>query len=573
MTSSSARRGLWFILATAVALPTLMAGRVGEDAAQLLASEGSSPWTFAFPRFDSFVFSDGQRDHVAALRNYGALPYWTRLDFKVAFWRPLSSVLIYFDAVLLAGSALLAHVHSILWSLMLVALVGLLLRRIVGPSLAGLALILFALDDARAIPTIWLANRNALVAAVFGVAAIVFHLKWREQHHKPSLLLSLLAMVLALLGGESALGFAAYIAAYELVAAPGTMGRRIKALAPIALASLGWLVAYKALGYGAHASTLYVDPFAQPLDWLTNLGPRLSVMFAGAIIGFPADLWMMADARAFLVIGAAALVAGFGAYLFKAGQDLTHEERRHLRWLVFGAGLSLLPATSTSPSIRLLLPASLGGCVAVAVVLRHAWEKRRAALAIAVGLGFFHLLIAPLFWIGLSYAFKLAADRGDRIQAALEADLDPSKVSDQRLINLWSDPFAMMSAPAHWRMSGAPMPRAWWTLSLAPGEHRYTRTAADTLELELANGRLLTNELEYFCRPPGSEPFSSVALEGMRAEVVDRDAEGVRRVRFIFDRSLDDPSLVLIRWDNGVMRRLPTPKVGSAFVATPADAV
>lgn len=151
---NSSRRGLWLALAVAVALalPSLLVGRVGEDAAQLLGSEGSSPWPLAFSRYDSFVFSDGQPAHVAALRNYGAMPYWTRLDFKVAFWRPLSSVLIRVDSGLLASSAILAHLHSILWSLLLVVMVGLLLRRLIGPSLAGLALIVFALDDGRAIP-------------------------------------------------------------------------------------------------------------------------------------------------------------------------------------------------------------------------------------------------------------------------------------------------------------------------------------------------------------------------------------------------------------------------------------
>ena len=226
-------------------------------------------------------------------------------------------------------------------------------------------------------------------------------------------------------------------------------------------------------------------------------------------------------------------------------------------------------AVAAAASIRLLLAAGLGGCVAVAVVLRHAWKKRGAALALAFVLVFFHLVVAPFSWLGLTYAFKLGTERGERIEVALEADLDKSKVSGQRLISLWSDPFAMMSAPARWHMSGGPLPKAWWTLSLAPGEHHYTRVAADTLELELANGRLLTNELEHFCRPPGSEPFTSVALEGMRAEVVDRDAEGIRRVRFKFDRSLDDPSLVLIHWENGVMRRLPAPEVGSAFIVIP----
>ena len=61
------------------------------------------------------------------------------------------------------------HAQSLVWLAGTVLIAGLLYRRIEAvPWVAGLAVLLYAVDDARAAPASWIANRNALVASVFG---------------------------------------------------------------------------------------------------------------------------------------------------------------------------------------------------------------------------------------------------------------------------------------------------------------------------------------------------------------------------------------------------------------------
>ena len=90
-----------------------------------------------------------------------------------------------------------------------------------GLACLALALLVFTLDSSHTWPVAWIANRNALVAAVPALLGLVAHLRWREQGWRPGLPLSMLGLGVGLLGGEAALGVFAYVGAYELVGARG----------------------------------------------------------------------------------------------------------------------------------------------------------------------------------------------------------------------------------------------------------------------------------------------------------------------------------------------------------------
>ena len=87
----------------------------------------------------------------------------------------------------------------------------------VSAALAGTggvpALFLFAVDESHLFAALWLANRNALVAAVPVLFGLCAHLRWREDGWRWGLPLSLGGYVVGLLGGETALGALAYLAA------------------------------------------------------------------------------------------------------------------------------------------------------------------------------------------------------------------------------------------------------------------------------------------------------------------------------------------------------------------------
>ena len=107
--------------------------------------------------------------------------------------------------------------HNVAWLAGLVAVTALLYRRLIAiPMIAGLATLLYVLDDAHGMPAAFLANRNAMVAASFGVLSLWLHDRFRRDGWAPGAMLSPLAFLAALLGGEIGIGIAPYLLGYRI---------------------------------------------------------------------------------------------------------------------------------------------------------------------------------------------------------------------------------------------------------------------------------------------------------------------------------------------------------------------
>ncbi len=162
-----------------------------------------------------------------------------------------------------------------------------------GPSRAvGLATLLFAVDDVHSMNLGWLANRHAIICVVFGGLAFLAHLRWRESGRGSWLLLSPATMGLALFCGESALGAAAYLVAWQLTLDKGSWLRRLGGIAPQALLILAWRLVYNDLGYGISGSDLYVDPANYPLPFALALLERWPELQSSQWLGVPMDVVM-----------------------------------------------------------------------------------------------------------------------------------------------------------------------------------------------------------------------------------------------------------------------------------------
>ena len=104
---------------------------------------------------------------------------------------------------------------------------------------------------------------------------------------------------------------------------------------------LMYLGVYKALGYGAHGSNMYLDPLGEPGRYLSAALGRVPALIGG-LLGAPVDFWrLMLESRPALVgVGVAGLVLAV-LLLRSAWPGLSEEERRHGRWLLAGSLLSL----------------------------------------------------------------------------------------------------------------------------------------------------------------------------------------------------------------------------------------
>src|SRR5690606_24868455 len=109
--------------------------------------------------------------------------------------------------------------------------------------------VLYALDDVHG-PTVgWIANRQAVIAAVFGLLAVLLHHRARAAPHgdRRARALAVVAFAAGLAAGESGLGALAYLVAHALCLDPAPRRARVTALAPYALVAAAWAALYVAL--------------------------------------------------------------------------------------------------------------------------------------------------------------------------------------------------------------------------------------------------------------------------------------------------------------------------------------
>jgi len=303
---------------------------------------------------DLFRFIDGDVPERIAR---GDLPWWTAYDARIAFLRPVAGLTHALDEAVAPGSAPFAHLHSLFWFALLLIAAAKLFDRLLGPPwLANLGLIVYGLDDARG-PTLgWIANRNALIAGVFVVVALVAHDRWRRDGWRPGAWVGPLAFAVGLLSGEVAVGGAGYLFAHALVYEERDVRRVLRALLPYAVIGVVWLVVYKASGYGVRGVEAYLDPLAAPLDFLERAVRTLPAIL-GATLGIWSDFVPLVSGTAALVYLAVDLaVIAIFALLFRPVWRLKPAARA----LLLGAVVSALPLIGTLTADRSLTLVSLG---------------------------------------------------------------------------------------------------------------------------------------------------------------------------------------------------------------------
>ena len=230
------------LLALLLVSPSLGVGPLGDDYMHMARVDPRlhAPG-FAYAPLDLFTFMSGDPSQRAVLLEEGVFGWWMAHDFRMSFWRPLSSLTHVLDHVLWPRSPVLAHAHSMLWFAALLAVLAALYRRFHAPWIAHLALALYAVDDAHGWVVGWTANRNALVAATLAFAALVAHDRARRDGWRPGSWLGPALFGAALLGGEAALGVTGYLLAHALFIDSGPLRRRLARLWPYAALSVAWL--------------------------------------------------------------------------------------------------------------------------------------------------------------------------------------------------------------------------------------------------------------------------------------------------------------------------------------------
>lgn len=563
-----ATRWVLLVVGCAVALRVhaLAMGFAMDDYAQLAMLGGGYPVERA--PWDLFSFCDGSAAEVSQQIDAGGFPWWTDPALQLSTMRPLASLSTWFDVRVLGADVRALHVHTLLWWVALLLVVARLLLQVLPARWALVAFALYALDECHAQPLSWLANRNAIIAAVFGVAAVSAHVRWRERGDAAARRWATALLVLALAAGESALGAVGFIAAYELTAVPRA---RWRGCWPLAIAVLGWAVIHRAAGYGAAHSGVYLDPLAEPAAWAVEAVVRAPILLADLALALPTGELALGG-RGFAAQRIAGGVALLGALAWLHLGRRAAEERARLRWFALATVLSLLPMLSAFVSARLLvLPAIAAHVLLAACVLEgvraSAWSRRALALGVVVA----HGVLAP--WWGVREIAQLRTFADAARRAALAMPID--REAPERVVVLAvADPSTLLYPSLIRAAHGAPPPAGFLVLSAAPGPHRLRRVDARTLELEVEHG-MLRSHVEAMFRRADRLPAVGTIVRTSDAELEIQavDAGGFPTlVRVRFATALEDRRRVFAIATPAGFVRYPLGPVGAWLPLPPASA-
>lgn len=523
-----------------------------------------------------FRFVPGQAEHARGAMDVGLMPWWTDPEIKAEFFQLLTVQTHVLDYWLWPERPDLMHVHSLCWFALLILLVARFYRRILGPTwMAGLAVLLFAIDDAHGTAVGWVCNRNVLIAASFGVACVIVHDAWRRDGRRWAFGVALLLWGCSLCSKEAGIATSAYLFAYALWIDESTIWRRFLTLVPYGLILIVWRTVRDSLGYGVENLGFYVDPITNPSRFAQALLERYPIFLLGQW-AVPSDFSVL-----FLRLLASPLwwiAVGYVCFLGLLFWPVLRRDRV-ARFFATGMLLSVIPICATIPTDRLLMFVGLG---AMGLLVRFWYMAfsadaprpttgvwRFVAVPVAVLFVLLHVVIAPCL-----LTLRATAPTGPRPlieRLYIRVPFDET-IAQQDLV--------VVNAPSVMHASyclllyeheGLPSPRA--VRTLAPGFSPVTvrRTDEHTLEISPHGGylrfffdRLFRNEENPLAL--GDE----VRIARMTATVLSLTCDGrPANVAFRFDSPLEDDSLRWLRWRQGDFVPWTPPAVGKQITLDP----
>jgi hypothetical protein len=540
------------LLCVVLALPALGVGFVLDDYYHRAVLLELPQFRELFgPPSEMFRFFRGDPERTGRVMDLGFFPWWTYPGLKAEFCQVVTVWTHRLDYWLWPDSPALMHLQSLLWLGGLVAVVAWLYRRLFDrPVVAGLAAILFAVDDCHGAVVGFIANRNVLIAAFLGMLALIAHDRWRRRSGRMPGLLAPLLLALGLFAKEEGIGACAYLAAYGLFLDPAGWRRGCVALLRYGVVFIAWAGLRAHWGYGVRDMGLYIDPLTDPVRFAAALVERLPILFWGQWAVPPSDLAAVLGPADLFVFWC--LAVAFFLVLSVIFWPLVRGDRLARFWAL-GMVLSAVPVCATFPMDRLLTFPGIGACGLLAQFLYRtlpataeapASRVRRAA---GLGLAWFfvlvHLIVAPL-----ALPLRAANPTGPKwLNDSFYVSASLLPASAQQTVVIVNAPSALHAGllPLQQVQRGAPMPKH--TRVLASGFTRVFVQRRDerTISIRPNNGYLYW-VLDRMFRSE-RRPLSvgeHVKLTGMTAEVTEMTGDGrPAEVRFRFDVPLEDPSL------------------------------
>jgi hypothetical protein len=490
--------------------------------------------------------------------------------------------------------------HTLAWWVALMIAVAALLRRLLAPGVAMLALALYAIDDAHTLPVSWIANRSEIVSIAFAIGGLYAHVLARVRASRALRIASWLLVSLALLAGEHAFAPLAYFVAIELCDGEAPRSARVRRVLPFLALAGAYMIARGALGYGVKGTSFYVDPIADPARYLAACASRLPLLVGDLVTGYAAEWhrwpppwrpqWLAWHVLPASWLSVEALLrwqrwTGVASVLLVIAACVSlrrTKQQRQLRWLLVGATLSLIPVCGTVANSRLTISAAIGfnAALAYALVVLAA-RFRSAPRAHAVARALVLALVAGLV-LGAHVAYAAARTYGETayyaIRArdeeawAMHAELGTSDVRGKHVIVIAApDWLTQFGLPYAWALSRRPLPASTELLSAeSESPHRFTRMAPDVLDLELPETPSLGFRASVYRREDAGFARGDT-LHAHRFTVQTLAAHGGEptRLRFTFHEDLDSGAYIFLypRFDG--LKPVAMPALGETLQLPP----
>lgn len=505
------------------------------------------------------LFSFATKDAAKGVTVFGFHPWWTHPELSVALFRPVAAATHVVDYTLWPNAIVVQQLHSLLWYSVGILIVSAIYRSVApGAVGAGLATLMFAVEDAHGTTAVWLANRNALVALVFAGLAVLFHIRWRSSGQLRYAVLAAGAFATGLLGAEASIAAFAYVVAYESTLGAGPWHRRLTALSPYAAITLVWRFAYDAMGYGVSGSGLYVDPGRSPVDFLQAVALRLPVLLFSQWTQAPVDFWMAMPRWSQLTLCFCGIATG--AAVLALFFPLLRRSATARFWAL-GMVLSAIPVCAAFPMDRLLLFVGIGAFGLLAELASETrpsggWRRgaTRALLVIHV----------PLAALCFPLRSTTMSGFGDITAVALSRLPSGPAVAAQTFVFINGMDVMTFYFSLIPELEGRPRPK--YTCQLASMFDGNTVERVDETTLALRPDRgFLAFDGDRLLRDT-SAPFrvgEGIRRPEVEARVLETTPDGLPSlVHFDFGVALEDESLRWFVWRNGELVPFDVPAVG-----------
>jgi hypothetical protein len=541
-------------------LPALAVGFCNDDFLHRLILEGKVP--ILGNRWWSLYDFTPPHLTIPKIIDSGFFPWYTTDDLSLRFFRPLSSALLAAEHHLFGRNAFILHVHSLLWFLLLVAVVAHLYEEWFNRNLARFAAIIYASAGLHAMSTAWIAARHANISSALSLLAFYFRVKTKEIRFGKFYSVCLLA--LAFFAGETSLAILPFFIIYEWAQPEPS---RLKRVAPWVGFGVGYLGLYSAFGFGAHHSGMYVSPLSDPGRFISIAGERLPLLLGQLFLAIPSEIpTAFPQTKGVLIrVGlAGTFVVLATAWFLRKG--VKGNDQHRLIVLLIAALLSLPLALSTSPGGRLLPIALFGTAPISAFLLIELYQRRRSLLYLPL------VLLAAVTTLVLSPAWRFLQTASffqfgqTQKQIAEEANFKDCTPPATMFLLTGADPSLSLYADAaiafHYPNKSG---KLFHLLSSAPSDQRFYRLGRREFILEVM-GRRVSNEFERLFSDRSLPVGFERHLNDFSVRLEATEGGHFTKVRFHFADDPDSQKSCFLIWKENRLTSIPPPALGESIL-------